>query len=245
MAPVGPVLVTGGSQGIGAEICIQLAHLGHDIHFTYCSQEKKAFEIHKTVTKLGVKCFFYQCDFSYAQNIPVLFKEIEKNTQRLYGLVNNAGISGPISTFLNSSPETWRQVIEINLLSLFQCTHHALQLIDSGGAIVNISSIAADSGSPGEYTWYAASKAGVNSFTKGLATELGPRGVRVNCVLPGLINTTIHKKSGDEGRLARKSGTVPLQRVGDPKEVAACVTFLLSDKASYITGACIPVSGGR
>ena len=239
------VLVTGGSQGIGAEICIQLAQLGHDIHFTFCSQEKKALEVCEKVTKLGVKCFFYQCDFSHSKNIPILFDEIKKNTKKLFGLVNNAGISGPISTFMNSSTETWNQVIQINLLSLFQCTHHALELIDRGGAIVNVSSVAANTGSPGEYTWYAASKAGVNSFTKGLASELGPSGVRVNAVMPGLINTEIHKKSGDKDRLVRKSGSVPLQRVGDPKEVADCVAFLLSEKASYLTGSCIPVSGGR
>lgn len=239
------VLVTGGSQGIGKAICLSMAKLGYDIHFTYFQEKDLAQKVCKEIEALGRDCFVYRCSFDSQSEVLNLFNEIKNNTQALDALINNAGIAGQASTFEKSDPETWDHVIRVNLLSLFQCTHSALKLIKDGGSIINISSIAADLGSAGDYIWYAASKAGVNAFTKGLASELGPRGIRVNSVMPGLIETKIHEKSGRKDRLQANLNSVPLDRVGQPEEVANCVAFLVSEKASYITGSCIPVTGGR
>jgi NAD(P)-dependent dehydrogenase (short-subunit alcohol dehydrogenase family) len=142
-------------------------------------------------------------------------------------------------------PERWRRILAVNLEGTLLCSHEALRRMGRGGAIVNLSSMAAALGGAGEFVDYAASKGGVESFTLGLAREAGPNGIRVNAVRPGLIETEMQADSGDPDRARRLAATVPLRRAGTAEEVARAILWLLSDEASYITGAILPVAGGR
>ena len=160
-------------------------------------------------------------------------------------LVNNAGILEQQMTLAEMSPERLQRVFATNVTGTFLCCREAVRRMNPGGAIVNLSSVAAKLGSPGEYVDYAASKAAVDTLTIGLAREVAERGIRVNAVRPGVIHTTMHADGGEPGRVERVAKTVPMQRGGQPEEVASAIAWLLSDDASYITGTLLDVSGGR
>jgi NAD(P)-dependent dehydrogenase (short-subunit alcohol dehydrogenase family) len=179
-----------------------------------------------------------------------LFAAAEHELGPLSALVNNAGITGGIARLADVSAEMLTRLWAVNLSGSLVCAREAVRRMSTrrgggGGAIVNVSSLAARIGSPGEFVHYATSKGAIDTFTIGLAREVAADGIRVNAVSPGLIDTEIHAAAGDAGRAARLAGSIPLQRVGTAEEVAEAILWLLSPAASYVTGANIEVGGGR
>jgi NAD(P)-dependent dehydrogenase (short-subunit alcohol dehydrogenase family) len=179
--------------------------------------------------------------------VRALFDAAEAALGPVTALVNNAGVTGPLGRFRDTSVATVRQVLDVNVVGTMVCAQEALRRWEERGAagrIVNVSSVAAALGAPGEYVHYAASKAAVEAFTLGLAREVAAQGVRVNAVAPGTVHTDIHAAAGDPDRPARVVARVPMGRIGEPAEIAAAVLWLLSDEASYVTGAVLRASGG-
>jgi NAD(P)-dependent dehydrogenase (short-subunit alcohol dehydrogenase family) len=244
------LLVTGASRGIGAAVARQAAREGYRVAINYVSDAAAAEKAVAAVEKAGSKALAVKADVSRADEVKRLFEEIDKKLGRLTHLVNNAGIVGRSSRLDAADPAMIRQVIDLNVTGAILVAREAVRRMSTmhggeGGAIVNLSSAAATLGSPGEFTWYAASKGAIDSFTLGLARELAKEGVRVNAVSPGLIETDIHASGGEPNRVARMGPLIPMSRAGSADEVAEAILWLLSDKASYVTGANIRVAGGR
>jgi NAD(P)-dependent dehydrogenase (short-subunit alcohol dehydrogenase family) len=242
-APV--FLITGGSRGIGESIALRAGRAGYFVLLTYLEQKSAADGVVARIRAEGGKAEAVQADTSKEADIHRIFAESDRHG-RLGVLVYNSGITGPPSALVNAKTETLTRVLEVNLLGAMLCAREAVRRMSTasggeGGGIVFISSRATAYGSADEYVWYAASKGGIDSLTKGLAREVGAQGIRVNAVSPGLIKTDIHAP----GRLERLSGSVPMQRPGDPDEVATAVMFMVSDAASYVTGSVLDVGGGR
>jgi NAD(P)-dependent dehydrogenase (short-subunit alcohol dehydrogenase family) len=241
------LLVTGGSRGIGAAICLRAARTGYDVAVNYQHRLEDAQNVVREVEALGARGLAVQADVSLEADVTSLFETVHNELGALTHLVNNAGITGPRTRLDKVDTATLRRTLEINLLGAMLCAREAVLRMSTahggtGGAIVNLSSAAATLGSPGDYVWYAASKAGLESFTLGLAREVALEGIRVNAVAPGFIATEM---SGPE-RLAAVVPTVPMRRAGSAEEVAAAVLFLLSEEDSaYITGTTLRVAGGR
>lgn len=244
------ILVTGGSRGIGRAV----AHLAGARHWrvgvNYTSHEAAARDTVAEVERLGGQAIAIRGDVAVEADVIALFATLEQAFGPLDGLVNNAGIVAPSSRLVDMSLERLRQVFDTNLLGSFLCAREAARRLSKsrggrGGAIVNLSSAAARLGSPNEYVDYASSKGAIDTFTLGLARELGPDGVRVNAVRPGLIDTEIHASGGQPERAAQLGAGTPLGRPGSAAEVAEAVVWLLSDAASYVTGALLDVAGGR
>lgn len=231
-------IVTGGSRGIGAAVCRRLASAGHDIVFSYVAAEARAAEVVRDVRAAGVRCEAVRADVADAADVDALFEAAEGVT----GLVNNAGITGPVGKLVDVDPGEFARLWAVNLTGVLLCCRRAAQVMAPGGSIVNMSSGAATLGGPGEYVHYAASKGAVDTITIGLSKELGPDGIRVNAVAPGAVWTEIHL---DPERPARVGAQTPLGRAGEPDEIAGAVAWLLSDDASYTTGAILRVAGGR
>ncbi|NBM15425.1 SDR family oxidoreductase [Streptomyces sp. GC420] len=239
-------VVTGGSRGIGAATCVRLAAGGHDLVLGYVSDEAAARTTAAAVRAAGARCLTVRADTSDENDVERLFDLAAGELGPVTGLVNNAGVTGPLGRLAQARTEDLRRVIEVNLLgSLLCCRRAARDMAGRGGAIVNVSSAAATLGSPGEYVHYAATKAAIDTLTVGLAKELGPEGIRVNAVAPGVINTDMHAAMGDPDRPAKAAASIPLGRPGEPAEIAGAVAWLLSPDASYATGTVIRVSGGR
>ncbi|MFF4580396.1 SDR family NAD(P)-dependent oxidoreductase [Streptomyces sp. NPDC001389] len=240
-------VVTGGSRGIGAAACVRLAAEGHDLVLGYASDEKAAHAVAERVRAAGARCVAVRGDTSRERDVERLFDVAGAELGPVTGLVNNAGVTGPLGRLAEARTEDLRRVVEVNLLGYLLCCRRAARDMarTGGGAIVNVSSAAATLGSPGEYVHYAATKAAVDALTTGLSKELGPDRIRVNCVAPGVIETGMHAAMGDPDRPARAAGTIPLGRPGQPEEVAGAIAWLLSRDASYTTGAVVRVSGGR
>lgn len=246
----GALLVTGGSRGIGAAVCLQAARDGYDVAVNYAGNRAAAESVVREVEATGRKAVALAADVADPEAVARLFEETEAALGPLVALVNSAGITGRIRRFVESDPAEMRRVVQINLDGTLYCCREAARRMarsrgGSGGSIVNLSSAAATLGSPGEFVWYAATKGGVDSLTIGLAKELGPEGIRINAVSPGLIETDIHESAGDAGRLARFTPQVPLGRSGKAEEVGEAVVWLLSEAASYVSGAILRVGGGR
>jgi NAD(P)-dependent dehydrogenase (short-subunit alcohol dehydrogenase family) len=233
-------VVTGGGRGIGAAICRRLAAEGHDVVLGYRSAAGRAQETAAAVREAGVRCVTVEADTASERDVDRLF-DAAAELGRITGLVNNAGISGPTRRLADTPPDALRRMFEVNVVGVLLCTRRAVRDMD-GGAIVNLSSAAATLGSPNEYVHYAGSKAAVDAITVGLSKELAPDGVRVNAVAPGIVWTEIHD---DPERPAKIAGRIPLGRAGRPEEIAGAVAWLLSDDASYTTGAILRVAGGR
>jgi NAD(P)-dependent dehydrogenase (short-subunit alcohol dehydrogenase family) len=245
------LLVTGGSRGIGAAVCRLAAKAGYAIALNFQRDAAAAESVARACREAGVRCETFQGDMAVEADIERVFAEVGAKLGRLTHLVNNAGITGKSAPLDKTETETIRAAIDLNVTGAILVARAAIQRMakrhgGAGGAMVNISSAAARLGSPGEYVWYAASKGAIDSLTIGLAKELAAEHIRVNAVSPGIIDTDIHARStGDAGRVDRIAPLVPLGRAGKVEEIASAVLYLLSDEASYITGANLAASGGR
>ncbi|MEU3661213.1 SDR family oxidoreductase [Streptomyces sp. NPDC032940] len=240
-------VVTGGSRGIGAATCLRLASDGHDVVVGYVRDRAAADAVAAGVRETGGRALTVRADTSVEADVDHLFDTAERELGPVTGLVNNAAVTGPLGRLADSDTADLRRVVDVNLLGALLCARRAAQLMTSrgSGAIVNVSSGAATLGSPGEYVHYAASKAGVDALTVGLSKELGPAGVRVNAVAPGVVDTDMHAAMGDPDRARRMGAAVPLGRAGRAEEIAAAVAWLMSPDASYTTGTVLRVAGGR
>lgn len=239
------VLVTGASRGIGAATAILLGQQGFRVAVNYHSQQKQAEAVIDQIVALGGVAAAFQADVSQEHAVISLFSSIQEQLGSVTHLVNNAGILMQQASLINLSIERVNRVMQTNVNSCFLCSREAIKHMSSGGAIVNVSSVAAKTGSPFEYIDYAMSKGAMDSLTKGLAMEVAAQGIRVNGVRPGFIYTDMHSSGGEPNRVDRLAPVIPMKRGGQASEVAQTIAWLLSDKASYITGSTIDVAGGK
>lgn len=244
------VIVTGGSRGIGAATSLLAAKAGYAVCVNYLHDEASAMSlVERIVADAGV-AVAVRADVSLEADVVRLFDQTTEQLGGVNALVCNAGVTGRLMRFEDVGLETLHRVLDTNLLGCMLCCREAVRRMSTarpgagGGVIVNVSSIAATSGSPGEYVHYAASKAGVDAFTVGLAKEVAACGIRVNAVSPGSTLTDIHAAAGDPDRPARIAPRIPMQRLGEPEEIAHAIMWLLSPQASYVTGSVLRVSGG-
>lgn len=243
------VLITGASRGIGAAIARHAAALGHDVVVNYTASADAAEEVADDVRAAGRSALVVRADVSREADVLTLFDTVDREFGRLDVLVNNAGIAGGYGTIDTVDESMLAHLWAVNITSAFLCSREAARRMrtdrgGSGGSIVNVSSKASVLGGPDEWIHYAASKGAIDTLTIGLAKELGPHGVRVNAVRPGLIESDFHAIAPDD-RVARLAPTVPMRRSADPSEVASAVMWLADDSASYVTGALLDVAGGR
>lgn len=236
-------LVTGASRGIGRAIALTLAHYGAKVVVNYCGSKEKADEVVDEIKENGGTAIAYQADIADFEAVKTMFTDIIKEYGRIDILVNNAGITRD-NLILKMSEEEFDTVINTNLKGVFNCLKQAsrIMLKQKGGRIINISSISGIVGNPGQAN-YCAAKAGVIGITKSLAKELGSRGITVNAVAPGYINTDMTAVLKDDLK-EKVTELIPLKRLGEVEDIAETVVFLASDKASYITGQTIQVDGG-
>jgi NAD(P)-dependent dehydrogenase (short-subunit alcohol dehydrogenase family) len=244
------LVVTGGARGIGAATALLAAQRGYAVAVNYLKNSEAADRVVERIAKAGGKALAIAADVSVEEDVVAMFAETDRMLGRVTGLVNNAGIVDLRSRVEDMSAERIERMLAVNVTGSFLCAREAVKRMSSrnggqGGAIVNVSSVAARLGGPGDYVDYAASKGAIDSFTIGLAKEVGGEGIRVNAVRPGVIRTEIHATSGDPGRVDRIASSTPLLRAGEAEEIARSIVWLLSDEASYITGALLDVSGGR
>ncbi|MFT4711988.1 MAG: NAD(P)-dependent dehydrogenase (short-subunit alcohol dehydrogenase family) [Candidatus Azotimanducaceae bacterium] len=244
------VLITGAGRGIGAATAKCLAERGYAICLNYRSDEVSVDRVYISLRDIGVEVMKYRADVSVEEEVVSLFEAIDGKMGRLTALVNNAGILLPQMSVEQMTAERINKILVTNVTSQFLCAREAVKRMarkhgGAGGAIVNVSSAASRLGSAGEYVDYAASKSAIDTFSRGLANEVASEGIRVNCVRPGVIDTTMHADGGEPGRVARVSPMIPMGRGGTPEEVAVSIAWLLSDEASYVTGSITDVSGGR
>ena len=241
------ILITGASQGIGRATAIEAAKQKSFVGINYSKNSDAAESCLEAVKSHGGDGIILKCDV--ADNIAVkdMFEKFIDKSGTLDGVFNNAGITGPISPIQDLDPADLKLLIDTNVSGAFFVAQETAKIMinQKYGAIVNMSSIAADIGGGGEFIHYAMSKGAIHSLTYGMAKELGKHGIRVNAVAPGLIDTEIHAKAGDASRVDRLMPSVPLGRVGGAEEVAQTVMWLLSEQSSYISGSIVPVSGGR
>ncbi len=251
MEAVPPVmLVTGGSRGIGAATARLAAARGYAVAVSYLTGEELAADLVRELQATGVRATACRADVSRECDVEHLFGHVERELGAVTALVNNAGVLEVQCRVEDIDLARLQRVFSVNVFGSFLCAKAAIRRMSpaaggAGGAIVNVSSMAARLGSPNEYVDYAAAKGAIDTFTIGLAKEVGPQGIRVNAVRPGLIHTEIHARGGEPNRIARLQGGVPLQRGGQAEEVANAILWLLSPEASYVTGACLDISGGR
>jgi len=243
-------IVTGGSRGIGAATARALARAGYAVAINYRQQQDEATALVKEIVNSGGRAIAVQADVSEERDVIRLFEAIDKHLGCVCALVNNAGVLEHQMRLESMSADRLRRIFSVNVIGSFLCCREAVRRMSlrsggSGGSIVNVSSGASRYGSPGEYIDYAASKAAVDTLTIGLAKEVAEDGIRVNAVRPGLIHTGIHADGGEPDRVNRMAATIPMKRGGTPEEVAATVCWLLSEDASYVSGAIVDVAGGR
>jgi NAD(P)-dependent dehydrogenase (short-subunit alcohol dehydrogenase family) len=245
----GVLLVTGGSRGVGAAICRACAELGYAVAVNFRTNEQQAKSVVDAIVGRGGKAIAVQGDVTREADIVAMFDRLDRSFGRITGLVNNAGGGVGIGPVAETTPAQIEAAIALNLTGPILCAREAVRRMSTarggaGGAIINVSSMSAFNGGMGGLANYAAAKGGLESFTIALANEVGRDGIRVNCIRLGAMETDAHMNDTTEWRAAM-TATIVLRRYGNPKEAANAAAFLLSDKASYITGAILNVSGGR
>jgi len=244
------VLITGASRGIGRATALLAGQRGWSVGVNYARNRDAALAVTAAVERLGGCAIAVQGDVSAEDDVLSMFDAVEHALGRLDGVVVNAGIVAPPLPLVDMPTERLRRTFDVNVLGAYLCAREGARRLSvsrggQGGSIVLISSIAARLGSPSEYVDYAGSKAAVDALAIGLAKELGREGVRVNAVRPGTTDTDIHASGGQPDRAVRVGSTAPLGRPGRPDEIAEAIVWLLSDAASYTSGAILDVSGGR
>ena len=244
------MVVTGGSRGIGAATARLAAQRGYALCVNYLRNRGAADAVVQDIVGAGGTAIAVAADVSLEPDVLRLFKTVDESLGPVTALVNNVGVVEQQTRVEHMDAARLNRVFAANVTGSFLCAREAIRRMSSkyggnGGAIVNVSSVAARLGSPDEYVDYAAAKAAIDTFTVGLAKEVAAEGIRVNAVRPGVVYTDIHASGGEPGRVERVKEYVPMKRGGQADEIARAILWLLSDEASYSTGAILDVSGGR
>jgi NAD(P)-dependent dehydrogenase (short-subunit alcohol dehydrogenase family) len=244
------MLITGASRGIGAATARLAARQGYALCLNYHQREDAANQVLEQVRDAGVSAITVKADVADEDQVSAMFEVIDREFGRLDVLVNNAGMLEQQMRLEQMDAARWARVLGANVMGSFLCAREAIKRMSTqhggqGGSIINLSSIAARLGAPGEYIDYAAAKGAIDSMTVGLAREVAGEGIRVNAVRPGIIHTDIHASGGEPERIERLKASVPMGRGGQPEEIAEAILWLASEQASYTTGALLDVSGGR
>jgi NAD(P)-dependent dehydrogenase (short-subunit alcohol dehydrogenase family) len=247
---LGTLIVTGASRGIGAAVATLASERGYAVAVNFSTSEGEAKKVVNVILAGGGRAVAIHADVSSESQIMRMFETAERDLGPIKALVNNAGVTGGFARVEEVSSAAIANVFTVNVSGTILCSREAVRRMSTrrggtGGAIVNISSIAARTGAAGEWVHYAASKGAIDSFTIGLAREVASEGIRVNAVAPGLVDTGLHAANGEPGRLQRLMGTIPMGRPGLPREVAEGVLWLLSPAASFTTGTILEIGGGR
>ena len=248
MSPV--VLITGASRGIGAATALLAARAGYAVAVNYAANSLAADEVVRQIRQSGGNAITVQADVADEAQVLAMFEKVDAKLGRLTALVNNAGVVDQTSRVDAMSMARFKRMFEINVYGSFACAREAVRRMSTrhggaGGTIVNLSSVAARLGAPGQYVDYAAAKGAIDSFTVGLAKEVAAEGIRVNAVRPGIIETDIHASGGLPNRAREMAPQVPMQRPGSAEEVARSILWLMSPESSYTTGTVLDVTGGR
>ncbi len=244
------MLITGASRGIGAATARLAAQQGYALCLNYHQRADAANAVLEQVRGLGVTAIAVQADIADETQVLHMFEAIDREFGRLDVLVNNAGMLEQQMRLEQMDAARWTRVLGANVIGSFLCAREAIKRMSTrhggrGGAIVNLSSVAARLGAPGEYIDYAAAKGAIDSMTLGLAKEVASEGIRVNAVRPGVIHTDIHAAGGEPDRVERVKAGVPMGRGGQAEEIAEAILWLASEQASYTSGALLDVAGGR
>lgn len=244
------VVITGAGRGIGAATARLAGQAGYRVCVNYVTQAAPAQQVVDDIRRAGGQALAVQADVARAADVDRLFDQAQSGLGTVTHLVNNAGVPGRIGRVEDLDEAVLRRTLDVNVVAAFLCAQRFVRRVSTrhggpGGAIVNVSSMASRTGSPGELVHYAAAKAALETFNYGLASEVATEGIRVNAVSCGLFATDIHAEAGDASRLQRYATRMPMQRAGQPEEAARAILWLLSDEASYVTGVTMPVAGGR
>ncbi len=243
------IIITGSSRGIGAATTLKAASQGYAVCINYIHNEKAANQIVKEIVSHNGEAIAVQADISQEDDVKKLFARVDEKLGKLTALVNNVGILEQKMHVVDMDKKRLERIFQTNVIGYFLCAQEAIKRMSTqrggnGGVIVNVSSAASRLGSAGEYVDYAASKGAIDSLTIGLSKEIAAEGIRVNCVRPGFIYTDIHASCGEPNRVDQKKSLLPLKRGGHPEEIADIIMWLLSEQASYVTGAFIDAAGG-
>ena len=243
------MIITGAGRGIGAATALLAADAGYDVCINYRQNREAAESVLQQVLKHGARAIAVAADVSSEEDVARLFDTASEQLGPLTALVNNAAVLETQTCFAGIDAPRLNRIFQVNVVGSFLCAQEAVRRMSlssggSGGGIVNVSSVAARTGAPHEYTDYAMSKGAIDSMTAGLAREVAPEGIRVNTVRPGFIYTDMHAQGGEPDRVDRLKAGIPLQRGGEPEEVARAILWLLSDDAAYAVGSIVDVTGG-